>query len=349
MRRTVLALIVLVAATVVSTASASQVVSTSTVTGLKLGVNSKGEAMLTYKSAGKTIRVLATGGAVNAIAPTQSRPQLALTLAYDGGYKQNYTQNPAAKEAIANLRALQLQMSKATAAGDNKTRYALKPKISAAFAALAKLRAAATNYWQSFTCPAYDGPDLAWKVTACKAPDGSYWAVQSWQRQLPNYGVAPTEARQTQWEVHLAHWTGDLPVLTIETNWAYKKFDHLFGSFTYDGSGVYGFHSTPAGQPLDTFGRNLYVDTFDSAYGAGWKRENSFLMHKSTGAFCYGFFAHAPHPIGAGTKYRATIIGPGLTPDIMWEGTPPGPFDATAQLKFNDDIRALGDPTCKPV
>ena len=25
---------------------------------------------------------------------------------------------------------------------------------------------------------------------ACKAPDGSYWALQAWQRKLPNYGVA---------------------------------------------------------------------------------------------------------------------------------------------------------------
>ena len=32
---------------------------------------------------------------------------------------------------------------------------------------------------------------------------------------------------------------------------------------------VFGFRSTPAGVPLDTFGRNIYVDTFDSAYGAG--------------------------------------------------------------------------------
>ena len=32
-------------------------------------------------------------------------------------------------------------------------------------------------------------PPLAWLVTACRAPDGSYWAVQSWPRTLPNYGA----------------------------------------------------------------------------------------------------------------------------------------------------------------
>lgn len=54
-------------------------------------------------------------------------------------------------------------------------------------------------------------------MAACKAPDGSYWAVQQWQRQLPNYGVAPT-APQAANEVHLAHWQGELPVLTVATD-----------------------------------------------------------------------------------------------------------------------------------
>ena len=29
-------------------------------------------------------------------------------------------------------------------------------------------------------CRPYDGPKLDWLVAACKAPDGSYWALQSW-------------------------------------------------------------------------------------------------------------------------------------------------------------------------
>jgi hypothetical protein len=42
--------------------------------------------------------------------------------------------------------------------------------------------------------------------------------------------------------------------------------------------------------PLDSFGRNIYVDTFSSPYGAGWKRDNRFLTHNAKGSFCYGFF-----------------------------------------------------------
>ncbi len=208
------------------------------------------------------------------------------------------------------------------------------------------------NLWQGFAnrCRPYTGPALAWAVTACTAPDGSYWAIQSWQRMLPNYGLVPS-AKQAVWELRLSHWTGPLAVLTVHTNWAYRQFDHLFGTFTYDGSAVHGFASTAQGNPLDRFGRNLYVDTFDSAYGTGWRRENSFLMHKGSGDFCYGFYPHGSRPSGKGTRYRATIIGPGVTPDVMWEGTPLGAYDATLDRELADVQREVygSDRTCKPV
>ena len=103
----------------------------------------------------------------------------------------------------------------------------------------------------------------------------------------------------------------ELPELTVNLNWAYKKYQHIFGSFTYLGKPVYGMKSTPAGVPLDTFGRNLYVDTFNSAYGKGWKRENSFLMHKNTGMFCYGFYSHGARPEGNGDALSRDDHRPG--------------------------------------
>jgi hypothetical protein len=205
-------------------------------------------------------------------------------------------------------------------------------------------------YWQNFGsgCGKYTGPPLAWMVLACAAPDGSYWALQAWQRALPDYGVSPTPV-QAVMELHLSHWKGALPVLTIKSDWAYKTSDHLYGSFVYGGSGVYGFHSTPSGVPLDTFGRNVYVDTLDSAYGSGWKRENSFLTHKPNGTFCYGFFPHGSHPSGKGKEYRATIIGPGDTPDVMWQGSAPGPFDEAAAAAANlDQTSHFADGVCTP-
>ena len=44
------------------------------------------------------------------------------------------------------------------------------------------------------SCRRYSGPPLAWLVTACTMPDGSHWAVQSWQRGLPNLGLDPVGA-----------------------------------------------------------------------------------------------------------------------------------------------------------
>ena len=204
------------------------------------------------------------------------------------------------------------------------------------------------DYWKTFksTCKAYDGPALAWKVTACTASDGSYWALQKWQRMLPNYGLAPSPT-QAVWELRLSHWTGDLPVLTIDTDWAWHQWDHLFGSLTYGDQPVFGFKSTPAGVPLDTFGRNIYVDTFNSKYGQGWKRENSFLTHTNTGVFCYSFNPHGVRPDGKGTQYRATVEGPGVTPDVMWQGASPGTYDKAADLLKNDAIAGLGDRQCK--
>ena len=116
---------------------------------------------------------------------------------------------------------------------------------------------------------------------------------------------------------------------------------------------MFGFKSTSAGVPLDTFGRNLYLDTLNSAYGTGWKRENSFLTHKGNGVVLLQR-QPAPPPRRDGAEYRATIQGPGVTPDVMWQGQAPGAYD-----KATDDQRNLaiglqlwrsavqGEPRCR--
>lgn len=208
-----------------------------------------------------------------------------------------------------------------------------------------------TAVWKTFrdACRPYDGPPLAWVLTACTAPDGSYWAVQQWQRMLPNYGLKPNR-EQAAWELRLSHWRGETAHLEVELDWAYRRFHHLWGRFTYQGRPVHGFRSTSRGNPLDTFGRNLYVDTFDSAYGRGWKRENSFLTHVGTGAFCYGFYPHGKRPAGHGTRYRATIIGPGVTPDVVWQSEAQGQYDRSLDRLANERQRELfsGSSLCRP-
>jgi hypothetical protein len=197
-------------------------------------------------------------------------------------------------------------------------------------------------------CGRYDGPPLAWLAIACKAGDGSYWALQRWQRLKPNYG-----GKSGTWELRLSHWSGPLPVLQLWTDWAYRRFDHLYGQYSYQGRAVHGFSATPQGSPRDDYGRNLYVDTLDSRYGSGWRRENSFLAQRPNGAFCYGFYPHGSRPPGKGTHYRATVIGPGVTPDVMWEGDAPGLFSAQRERQANAHQRQLfadrSGNACRPL
>jgi hypothetical protein len=203
--------------------------------------------------------------------------------------------------------------------------------------------------WKGFknTCTPVSAV-VKYEVAACVAADGSYWALQSWQRELPNYGVAPTKA-QAGFALRLSHWTGGLASLEVHTGWAYRKYDQLFGRLTYADQAVFGFRSTPGGVPLDSYGRNLYLDTFDSAYGPGWMRENSFLAHRPSGTFCYGFYPHGKHPAGNGTRYRITVIGPGVTPDIVWEDIAPGAYDPSRAQEQASLQRTLmsGDTSCR--
>jgi hypothetical protein len=210
--------------------------------------------------------------------------------------------------------------------------------------------------WKTFRnrCGPYDGPALAYLVTACKAPDGSYWAVQTWQPYLPHRGYPPYEPRQTQWEFHVSHWKGPPAILEVHTDWAFKGQAHdLFGRLTYLGQPVYGFKAGRDGAPGDKYGRSLYIDTFDSAYGPGWKRETSIMFRTGSGAFCYSFwpthdntlpgYPNNPRPAGNGKRYRISVEGPGVTPDLLWEG--PGLHDfnpaSQADVAYEHNMDAL--------
>jgi hypothetical protein len=187
-------------------------------------------------------------------------------------------------------------------------------------------------------------PDL---VTACMAPDGSFWAVQTWRRALPNYGRKPTRFQALP-ELRLSHWSGDTAVLTLKADWSYDgRFEHVYGSLSYRGVPVHGFRSTRVGRPLDSFGRNIYLDTYASGYGPGWRRENSFLAHNPTGFFCYVLIPHNGRP-SRGVAYRAMVIGPGVTPDVGAFVSTPGPYNAQRDAAANAEQAKTGDRLCHP-
>jgi hypothetical protein len=176
-------------------------------------------------------------------------------------------------------------------------------------------------------CRPYDGPALPWLVTACKAPDGSYWALQQFRRLLPNLGLDPWQPRQRARELHISHWTGETAKLDLWADWVMSfRYHEVFGRLTYRGRPVHGFRATSSGAPLDGYGRLIYLDSYNSALGRGWRRENSFLAGRPNGRYCYLFvprnrYGHYPpgprRPAAHGERYRLTAGGPGVTPFVM--------------------------------
>jgi hypothetical protein len=185
--------------------------------------------------------------------------------------------------------------------------------------------------WKQFPnhCRPYTGPAIELVVASCDAPDGSHWALQKWARLWNNYGgdSAPVE-------LYVSHWTGDIGDLTVQTDWGYHgKHEHLWGSFQFHGKPVFGNKWTLTGVPLDKAGRNVYVDYAD---GGTWRRENSFLTHKGTGGFCYLFGTQGGRSTGVeAPSYRATVIGPGVSPLVRDQFAPPPPFNPSVDAQAN--------------
>jgi len=99
------------------------------------------------------------------------------------------------------------------------------------------------KYWKRFKnrCSPYDGPQLPLFVAGCKAPNGTYWAIQAWQRRLPNLGFDPWLPQQSNVELHVSHWSGELAVLEAYPNWTYDgAWQGIFGRLSYLGKPVYG-------------------------------------------------------------------------------------------------------------
>ena len=180
------------------------------------------------------------------------------------------------------------------------------------------------KYWTRFKnrCRPYDGPPLPMLVAACKAPNGSYWTIQAWQRRLPLLGFDPWLPHHTNWELHVAHWSGALPVLEAHPNWTYDgRWQGVFGRYSYLGAPVYGFELHREGRAEGQVRPEpVYIDTLNSAYGPGWKRESGILTHKGTGTFCHSFVPQRPfpgypsqdmRPAAPGERHRITVGGPG--------------------------------------
>ena len=154
------------------------------------------------------------------------------------------------------------------------------------------------------TCGAYRGPPLAWKVVACTASDGSHWAVQAWQRMLPNYG-APSTGTRGAWELRLSHWAGPLPVLEIWTDWVVPALPPPLRAAHLSGRGRLRLRvDTVRRDPLDTYGRNIFLDTL--RLGVRDRLEAGEQLPDARprrGLLLRLLPTQVPHRVGNGTRY----------------------------------------------
>ena len=313
-RLPLLALAALAALALAAPAAASEQFADMNLRSPTLKVNAKGQALVEYTTEQGLRRHVVMWGAVNANAPDQSVPQVRFRKDFTGGMATFH-----------------------------------KP------------------VWRKFAnaCRRYDGPALGYLVAACKAPDGSYWALQSWQRRLTLLGFDPWLPIHDDYELHVSHWSGPLPLLEVYVNWTYGfVYQGVFGRLSYLGQPVFGFSSSSEGNPRDRYSRNIYIDTFNSAYGPGWKRESGILTHQRTGTFCHSFVdgqrpfagypSQMPRPAAPGERYRVSVMGPGVTPVLVWEaeglprfnGADPAHAATENQANAEFDRVMAGDRIC---
>jgi hypothetical protein len=198
--------------------------------------------------------------------------------------------------------------------------------------------------WKSFQnrCRPYTGPTLSGAIAACDAPDGSYWALQSWQRLKRDWG-----GRSAAVETNVSHWTGSLPVLWMKFDWGWHgRFVAVYGQYTFHGRAVRLGAHTATGRVLDGKGRNVAIDAWNSDFGPGWARVNMILAHNPNGQFCYDFSPKGHGPYSGRSysgQYRLSAQGPGVGPDLVNQSflDQAGAYNAAKQAQADSVIRHL--------
>jgi hypothetical protein len=155
------------------------------------------------------------------------------------------------------------------------------------------------------------GRDVSFPTTAVslpmarvirQTPNGRYWALQAWRR-----------LRGGPVELRFSRWRGAPTLLTLGAVCCKWHSENIVGQATFHGRPIYGYHATSTGNPLDKYGRNVYLDTYRNN---GWQRMMGILTHRPTGKFSLWI-----RPYWRGTAYRGRIIGPNwgrtLAPDAQ--------------------------------
>jgi hypothetical protein len=138
-------------------------------------------------------------------------------------------------------------------------------------------------------------PTVPYAVAQYQLPNGEQFALQ----KIPRLGQL---GRLGPVELYLARWSGSPTQLTLTTS----PDGRVCGTVSYHGAPVYGGPHTTTGNPLDTLGRNVYIDALKPA---GWWRIFGVLARP------LGFALYLK-PQYAGAQYRALVVGPNTGGDL---------------------------------
>ena len=278
---------------------------------LSLKVNARGEALVSYRRADGQRRDVLIWGAVNAHSPDADRPQVSFRYDYSGGWKSHGT-----------------------------AEYARSFKDTC--------RAVRRSGRSSSASPRARRP--TGRTGRCRAGGGSHRCAVS-PRSAPSTTPSSSMSRTGRARSRCSRFRRTGPTA--------GRCRGCSAALTYQGEAVYGFR-TPSATRSDPYARFVYIDTFNSVYGPGWKRDTGIVTHRGNGAFCYSFVAQAPPPgypsreprgPGNGERHRVTVMGPGVTPVVQWEGEGLDRYSAASDRVFNrrfDQLVGANDRVCTP-
>jgi hypothetical protein len=135
------------------------------------------------------------------------------------------------------------------------------------------------------------GVSIPWALVLRQTPDGRFYALQAWRR----LDTGPVELRFSRWD-------GEPTKLTLSTVCCKWGHVNVVGSASFHGRPIYGYKATRQGNPLDPYGRNVYLDSYR---GGRWDRMMGILTHRPTGSFSLWI-----RPEWTGAQYRGAIPGP---------------------------------------
>ena len=138
-------------------------------------------------------------------------------------------------------------------------------------------------------------------------------------------------ATRGAWELRLSHWTGAAPRARTLDGLVLPSLPPSLRRLTYRDKGVFGFRVDTVRRPArhvrpEHLRRHLRLRRTDRLEA----REQLPDPRPRRGLLLRLLPARSRTGSATGTRYRATVIGPGVTPDVMWQGPAPGAFDAAA-------------------